>query len=158
MFSRFFRVPAASSTQRAFYSTTVKQTHSQNANLRPLHKRKKIIPQPSETIPDVETFLNKIGRNTIELKEHFPDWKKLFSMESREMKEAGIEVQARRYILHQLQKYRDGKKIEEIRKGKKSYFGGEYRRRHNKAVMHAAARRERYAKLEASDQANPNYR
>lgn len=159
MFSRFYRVPAVGSIQRAFFSSTVKQAAAlNNSNLRPLHKKIKTIPPPSEDIPDVETFLNKIGRNTIEFKEHFEDWNKLFSMKSREMKAAGIDVQARRYILNQLEKFRNGEKIAEIKKGKKSYYGGEYKRRHTKAVMHAANRRERYAKLEASDLADPNYR
>lgn len=67
------------------------------------------------------------------------------------MKEKGIDVQARRYLLNQLQKFRDGERILEVKKGKKSYYGSEYKRKEIKAKMHAAARRERYAKLEAEE-------
>jgi len=139
MFSRFSFQRALQATriiQRATYATKAPNPY---------------YPPPSKEIPTVESFLERIGRNCIEHKEHFPNWHSLFALTSRQMKEKGIDVQARRYILHQVQKYRDGKKILAIKQGKKSYYGGEYKRNEVTARMHAAERRERYAKLEAEE-------
>ena len=64
------------------------------------------IPQPTKEIANVEAFLTHIGHNTVEFKEAFPTWESLFTSSSREMKAAGIDVKARKYILDQVERYR----------------------------------------------------
>jgi hypothetical protein len=54
------------------------------------------IPQPTEQVPDVTTFLNKIGRNCIEHEKHFDSWEKLMTVSSKELKDAGIDTRDRR--------------------------------------------------------------
>ncbi|CAI4053112.1 hypothetical protein SUVZ_15G2110 [Saccharomyces uvarum] len=88
------------------------------------------IPKPNEQIPDVDTFLTKIGRNCNELKDTFENtWNNLFLWDSKALKEKGVNIQQRRYILNQTQKYRNNEPIREIKLGKKSFFGGERKRR-----------------------------
>ncbi|CCH43949.1 hypothetical protein BN7_3504 [Wickerhamomyces ciferrii] len=140
MFSRIIRSNNAL-IQRASFST-------QSALLRNAQ------PKPSAEIPTPEAFLNKIGRNTIEHLEHFPSWHALFNTTSRQMKEKGIDVQSRRYIINMLEKYRCGEPIKEFKKGKKSYFGGEYKRKEVTAKIWAEQRKQRYELLEAEDKAN----
>ncbi|CAM9018821.1 unnamed protein product [Wickerhamomyces anomalus] len=139
MFSRLRTSSSTRIIQRACYAT--KAANPNNINY----------PLPTSEIPNAEAFLQKIGRNCIEHKEHFPNWHLLFNTTSRQMKEKGIDAQTRKYLLSQLEKYRNGEKILEIKKGKKSYFGSEYKRKETVARMHAAERKERYAKLEAEE-------
>ena len=88
------------------------------------------IPKPNEQIPDVDTFLAKIGRNCNELKDTFENnWNNLFLWDSKTLKEKGVNIQQRRYILNQIQKYRNNEPIREIKLGKKSFFGGERKRK-----------------------------
>ncbi|KAL3234959.1 Small ribosomal subunit protein mS41 [Nakaseomyces bracarensis] len=96
------------------------------------------VPSPSKDIPDVSTFLKAIGRECGELEETFENkWENLFKWDSRVMKEKGVSVQQRRYILQQVQKFRNGEDIKEIKKGKKSFFGGERNRKANIAKWRA---------------------
>jgi hypothetical protein len=54
------------------------------------------VPMPTEAVPDVETFLTKIGRKSIEAAENFESWQDLFTMSSYEMKSKGIDTRTRR--------------------------------------------------------------
>lgn len=88
------------------------------------------IPKPSDQIPDVDAFLTKIGRNCNELKDTFENnWDNLFKWDSKTLKEKGVNIQQRKYILNQVQNYRNNKPIDEIKLGKKSFFGGERKRK-----------------------------
>lgn len=64
------------------------------------------IPKPSNEITDVSAFLKSIGRNCVEYVEAFPTWDALFTSSGREMKAAGIDTTKRKYILHQVEVYR----------------------------------------------------
>jgi hypothetical protein len=109
----------------------------------------KAVPQPTKQIPDVKTFLSLIGRNCIEHEEHFPEWKSLFENSGRDLKEKGIEVQQRRYILQQVEKLRQGGEVCATKPGKKSYLGGERNRKERVARLQAEKRQERYAHEDA---------
>ncbi|EJS43427.1 fyv4p [Saccharomyces arboricola H-6] len=88
------------------------------------------IPKPNEQIPDVDTFLIKIGRNCSELKDTFENnWNNLFQWDSKTLKEKGVNIQQRKYILSQVHKYRNNEPVHEIKLGKKSFFGGERKRK-----------------------------
>lgn len=54
------------------------------------------VPAPTEKVPDVETFLTKIGRKSAEAADNFESWQDLFTMSSYEMKSKGIETRTRR--------------------------------------------------------------
>ncbi|SMN18449.1 similar to Saccharomyces cerevisiae YHR059W FYV4 Protein of unknown function, required for survival upon exposure to K1 killer toxin [Maudiozyma saulgeensis] len=99
------------------------------------------IPKPTEQIPDASTFLNVIGRNCSEFADAYENqWDNLFKWDSRVMKEKGIPTQQRKYILFQLEKFRDKQEIVAIDKGKKSFFGGERTRKEKKAKWLAEQR------------------
>lgn len=66
----------------------------------------KLIPKPTTQIPDVAAFLNQAGRNLAEHAEIFPTWEALFQSNGSSLKQAGIDVQSRRYLLKQLEHYR----------------------------------------------------
>ncbi|CAI4063639.1 mitochondrial 37S ribosomal protein mS41 SKDI_08G1020 [Saccharomyces kudriavzevii IFO 1802] len=94
------------------------------------YRFKSAIPKSNEQIPDVDSFLTKIGRNCNELKDTFENnWNNLFQWDSKTLKEKGVNIQQRRYILNQVQKYRNNEPIHEIKLGKKSFFGGERKRK-----------------------------
>jgi hypothetical protein len=103
------------------------------------------VPGPTETVPDVESFLKKIGRNTLEYVEHFESWNKLMTITTEEMKEKGIETRQRRYILACREKFRRGEEPKEIKRGKKKW-GGERRRKANRAAHFGRLRAELRAK------------
>ncbi|CAB4252361.1 similar to Saccharomyces cerevisiae YHR059W FYV4 Protein of unknown function, required for survival upon exposure to K1 killer toxin [Maudiozyma barnettii] len=99
------------------------------------------IPKQTEQIPDVASFLKTIGRNCNEFVDTYENqWDNLFKWDSRVMKEKGIPTQQRKYILFQLEKFRDGEEIIAINKGKKSFFGGERTRKEKKAKWLAEQR------------------
>lgn len=54
----------------------------------------------------VESFLSKIGRDCFKFKEKFASWEELFTATSSVMKEKGVAIQQRRYILSWTEKYR----------------------------------------------------
>lgn len=88
------------------------------------------IPKPSDQVPDVDAFLNKIGRDCNELKDTFENnWNNLFQWDSKILKEKGVNIQQRKYILKQVHNYRNNRPIHEIKLGKKSFFGGERKRK-----------------------------
>ncbi|CDR44971.1 CYFA0S16e00628g1_1 [Cyberlindnera fabianii] len=122
----FARRSTVSLIQRAFYST-------------------KTVPAPTKEIPDVKTFLTKIGRKCEEHEDKFTEWKELFEADGHFLKEKGIDVNQRRYILSQAEKFRQGEKIMEYKQGKKSFYGGERTRKERVARLEAQKRAERYA-------------
>jgi hypothetical protein len=72
------------------------------------------VPSSTKEVPDVATFLGKIGRNTKEFSEAFPTWDALFTSSSKDMKTAGIDCKQRKYILHQVECYRKAAFVERI--------------------------------------------
>ncbi|KAG7832761.1 hypothetical protein KL943_004702 [Ogataea angusta] len=86
-------------------------------------------PEPTEKVPDVSTFLQKIGRGVSEYTETFEnDWQKFWELGSSGMKEQGLEPRARKYILDWQERYRKGAELHEIPRGEKLH-GGERKRR-----------------------------
>lgn len=101
----------------------------------------RVIPRPTDHIPDVTSFLTRIGRKCDEVAEIYENkWENLFLWDSRVLKEKGVSVQQRKYILHQVEKLRKNEPIVEIKKGKKSFFGGERKRKENIAKWRAEQR------------------
>lgn len=82
---------------------------------------------PTSEVPDVETFMKKIGRDAHETVEHFESWDHFMEASSEYMKEKGIDTRLRRYIIAQRHKFRQGQPIREYKRGKKSW-GGERKR------------------------------
>ncbi|KAG7125555.1 Protein FYV4 like protein [Verticillium longisporum] len=67
------------------------------------------IPQPVPLVPDVPTLLKVLGRGLSQYAEKFPTWNSLFTSDSTQMKELGIEPpRTRRYLLAWLERYRQG--------------------------------------------------
>ncbi|AQZ16501.1 FYV4 (YHR059W) [Zygosaccharomyces parabailii] len=96
------------------------------------HSAAKKIPSPTLDIPDVKTFLTRIGRKCEELTDVYENnWENLFTWDGKSLKDKGVSVQQRRYILHQVEMMRQHKPVEEIKLGKKSFFGGERSQREN---------------------------
>lgn len=109
--------------------------------LRVIKTTVRTVPAPTTEIPSVEAFLNRIGRKCGELNETFESkWENLFEWDSKIMKEKGIPIQQRKYILRQVERLRKGEDVREIPEGKKSYFGGERKRKENTAKLRAEAR------------------
>ncbi|KAF0274466.1 hypothetical protein FOG51_00692 [Hanseniaspora uvarum] len=73
-------------------------------------RRKRAIPAPTTDIPNVETFLNKIGRETAQYGEtvYENDWNKLFSYKGKDLKAKNVPIPARKYILRHLEYFRLG--------------------------------------------------
>lgn len=103
------------------------------------------VPATSQRVPDVATFLKIIGRKCSEHEQVYDSsWDNLFKWDGPMLKQKGIPIQQRKYILSQVQKYRlqGPDSIKEIPKGKKSFFGGERKRKESKARWVAIARAE----------------
>lgn len=101
--------------------------------------RKKV--DPSSEIPDVAAFLSRIGRKCDEYTETYENnWDNLLSWDGKALKEKGVPIQERKYILFQVEKLRKGEEIKEIKKGKKSFFGGERKRKETIAKWRAEER------------------
>ncbi|SCU96562.1 LAFA_0G06942g1_1 [Lachancea sp. 'fantastica'] len=99
------------------------------------------IPTPTEQIPSVEVFLNKIGRKCNEHVEMYENkWENLVSWDSSVLKEKGMAAQQRKYILSQIERLRKNEPIVEIKEGKKSILGGERKRKETVAKMRAEQR------------------
>ncbi|EDO18868.1 hypothetical protein Kpol_1023p37 [Vanderwaltozyma polyspora DSM 70294] len=106
-----------------------------------LNNTKVSIPKTNESIPDVDTFLKKIGRSCHEASETYGNnWSNLFTWKSRALKRRGITAQQRKYILEQVERYKRNKEIVQVDKGKKSFFGGERHRKENHAKWEAEQR------------------
>jgi len=66
-----------------------------------------VIPEPRNGMT-VERFLKTIGRDCPKYIENFTSWQNLFSTKGRKMKELGIDLLTRKYLLRWLEKYRQG--------------------------------------------------
>ncbi|ODV94552.1 hypothetical protein PACTADRAFT_50429 [Pachysolen tannophilus NRRL Y-2460] len=87
------------------------------------------IPKPTSTVPDVKTFLAKIGRNAEEHVEIFENWDQLFTLSSKQLKEKGVaDARLRKYLLSWREKFRKGEPLRYIARGTKKN-GGERKRR-----------------------------
>lgn len=73
-------------------------------------RRKRPVPEPTTDIPDVQTFLNKIGRDTAQYGESIyeNDWNKLFSYNGKQLKKLNVPIPARKYILRHVEYFRLG--------------------------------------------------
>lgn len=113
-------------------------------------------PAPTKNVPDVETFLTKIGRNAIETSDNFESWEQLMTMTGFEMKQKGIDTRLRRYILGWRERFRVGGEdieLKEHKRGKKSW-GGERRRKAVRAEFYAKEYRKMHKeRLEAESAA-----
>jgi len=68
------------------------------------------IPPTTPFVPDVETFLTLIGRDTKQFASKFPTWDALFTLTSEQMKELGVEpARKRRYLRTRLNHFREGR-------------------------------------------------
>ncbi|CCH58097.1 hypothetical protein TBLA_0A02970 [Henningerozyma blattae CBS 6284] len=93
---------------------------------------KRIIPKPTEEISNVETFLTKIGRNSLELNKVFNNsWNCMFTSTGKFLKQKGVNVRDRRYLLLQLEKFKRNEPLIEYKRGKKGFFGGERKQKAN---------------------------
>lgn len=99
------------------------------------------IPSPTAVVPDVTTFLNRIGRNTIQYEKNFESWDQLMNASSESMRTMGIETRDRRYILNWCEKFRQGEQLIEFKRGQKKW-GGERNRKTNRAVHYGRLRAE----------------
>lgn len=109
------------------------------------------IPSATEVIPDVPTFLKRIGRNTIQHEPKFTSWEQFFALTSAQMRELGIEpTRNRRYILHWREAFRmaNGQlKLKEHKRGKK-IDGGERRQKQVRAKRRAEENKDKRAAAE----------
>lgn len=109
-------------TPTRIISTNITRSYVQLVN------EKLNIPPPTQDVPNVETFLTKIGRNAVEHAENFESWEHLFTLSSADLKEKGIDTRLRRYILAWREKFRKGEELREFKRGVKKH-GGERKRR-----------------------------
>ncbi|KAL0633434.1 telomere length regulation protein [Maublancomyces gigas] len=111
-----------------------------------------LIPSATKAIPDVPTFLKRIGRNTIQHEPKFTSWEQFFALTSTQMRELGIEpTRNRRYILHWREAFRmaNGElKLKEHKRGKK-IDGGERRQKEVRAKRRAEENKDRRAAAES---------
>ncbi|CCE63220.1 hypothetical protein TPHA_0E01250 [Tetrapisispora phaffii CBS 4417] len=97
--------------------------------------------KPTQSIPDVKTFLTIIGRGCHELADTYENnWENLVSWDSRMLKEKGVSVQQRKYILVTVRENEEWSRDKRNKKGKKSFFGGERHRKENIAKYQAEQR------------------
>ncbi|KAF2858358.1 hypothetical protein K470DRAFT_259864 [Piedraia hortae CBS 480.64] len=67
------------------------------------------IPSPTPFVPDVPTFLTLIGRDLSQHATKIPSWEALFSWNSAQFREVGIEpARSRRYLLAWRERFRNG--------------------------------------------------
>ncbi|CEP64566.1 mitochondrial 37S ribosomal protein mS41 LALA0_S12e01860g [Lachancea lanzarotensis] len=124
----------AFTTSIRLFSSCTSVLGKNNASLRK-------IPSPTDQIPSVEAFLNKIGRKCNEQAELYENkWENLFSWDSKALKEKGMVAQQRKYILSQVERLRKNEPVVEIKEGKKSVLGGERKRKETVAKMRAEQR------------------
>lgn len=105
-----------------------------------------------ENVHDLETFFTLIGRNTIEHLDTFDgDLNKFLGTSSKQMKNLGIDVSTRRYMLRWINKFENNlEPLREHKRGKKKN-GGERNARTVIAKRRALERieeREKFSNLE----------
>ena len=67
------------------------------------------VPSPIPLVPDVETFLSLIGRDLKRYTSKIPTWEALFTLNSEQLRELGVEpARSRRYLISWLEKFRLG--------------------------------------------------
>lgn len=92
-------------------------------------------PQPSSEVPDVQSFLTKIGRNMSQYSGQFDTWQSLINARGKTLKANGLDVRDRRYLLGWIERFKQGLPLKEIRRGKKKW-GGERNARANRAAFY----------------------
>ena len=71
------------------FARLVRQYSTQLKNIKP----------PTAEVPDVSSFLTKIGRSMDQHAEHFENWESLIGTDGKKLKALGIDTRDRRYIL-----------------------------------------------------------
>ena len=67
------------------------------------------IPPPTPWVPDSKTFLTLIGRNLLQHAAKIPSWQSLFSLQSSELRNLGVEpARTRRYLLWWRDRFKSG--------------------------------------------------
>ncbi|CAI7657236.1 unnamed protein product [Penicillium crustosum] len=81
-----------------------------NQYIRSLHKNASSpVPSPTPFVPDVQTFLTLIGREMSKQASKIPSWEELFTLNSNQLRQAGIEpARQRRYLIRKREKFRNG--------------------------------------------------
>jgi hypothetical protein len=83
----------------------------------------------ADTVPDVDTFLTKIGRDMHKVASaKITEWPQLFTLSAHDLKEAGLTPRQRKYLLLWREKYRQGEELEALPVMRKKY-GGERKRK-----------------------------
>ena len=68
------------------------------------------VPKPTPFVPDTKTFLTLIGRNLAQYAPKISTWRDLFTLDSQQLKELGIDSpRARRYLQEWRERYRSGR-------------------------------------------------
>ncbi|KAK5654809.1 hypothetical protein OQA88_6845 [Cercophora sp. LCS_1] len=68
------------------------------------------VPSPIPFVPDVQTFLTLIGRGLKQHADKIPTWEALFTLNTEQLRELGVEPpRTRRYLLRWRQRFREGK-------------------------------------------------
>ncbi|KAJ5818271.1 hypothetical protein N7474_003862 [Penicillium riverlandense] len=95
-----------------FSSRLVHTVNTSRQCLRQFHKPARpaaSVPSPTPFVPDVQTFLTLIGRSMSKHASKLPSWEKLFTLNSNELRAAGIEpARQRRYLMRKREKFRKG--------------------------------------------------
>ena len=67
------------------------------------------IPPPTPFVPDSKTFLTLIGRNLLQHAAKIPSWHSLFTLQSSELRDLGVEpARTRRYLLWWRDRFKNG--------------------------------------------------
>lgn len=67
------------------------------------------VPSPTPFVPDVQTFLTLIGREMSKHASKIPSWDQLFTLNSNQLRDLGIEnTRQRRYLIRKREKFRNG--------------------------------------------------
>ncbi|KAL7273221.1 telomere length regulation protein [Rhizina undulata] len=111
------------------------------------------IPPTTTNVPNVETFLTNIGRNSVKHSAKFTSWEQFFSSTSSQLRELGVEpARDRKYIINWREKFRLAQgnlTLEEHKRGRK-IDGGERRRKEVRAKRRAEENKERRRLEEAA--------
>ncbi|EPY50475.1 fungal protein [Schizosaccharomyces cryophilus OY26] len=77
--------------------------------LRVASRQASSIPSTRDGITDVKKFFQRIGRNTEQKVDgKITTWEELFTKNTRDMKEDGLDVRTRKYIVNQRNRYIQG--------------------------------------------------
>jgi len=102
-------------------------------------------PPPTPAVPDIPTFLQKIGRDCPQHAPKFQTWEQLFDLSSDQLKTLGVEpARTRRYIIRWREKYRftwGAVELKEEKRGRK-VDGGERRQKEVRAKRYQEERKQ----------------